>query len=112
MATKRSTETALVAVEPRSKNPRMEVIASTQGRPSQGRSSNLMAQVMLLTGHDGEIYCGKFSPDGAILATTGFDRSIFLWETYEECYNFGVMKGKWRKTEGRICLESRLEAAV
>lgn len=31
---------------------------------------------MLLTGHLGELYCGKFHPDGTYLATSGFDRQI------------------------------------
>ena len=31
---------------------------------------------MLLTGHEGDIFTGKFSPEGNILATSGFDRMI------------------------------------
>lgn len=40
------------------------------------RTSNLQAPIMLLLGHEGDIFCGKFSPDGQILATSGFDRQI------------------------------------
>lgn len=40
------------------------------------RTSNLLAPIMLLTGHDGEIYSGKFSPDGQCCATAGYDLKI------------------------------------
>ena len=40
------------------------------------RTSNLAAPIMLLTGHEGEIFCSKFSPDGNIVASAGFDRLI------------------------------------
>merc|ERR1740121_2475905 len=39
---------------------------------------------MLLTGHEGEAFCGEFSPDGKTLATGSFDKSIFLWQVYGE----------------------------
>lgn len=58
-----------------------------------GRTSNLLAPIMLLSGHEGEIYTARFSPDGQILASAGFDRQIFLWNVYGECENFAVMKG-------------------
>jgi Prp8 binding protein len=48
---------------------------------------------MQLTGHEGEIYSGKFSPSGATLATASFDRKIFLWNVFGECENFGVLQG-------------------
>ena len=31
---------------------------------------------MLLSGHEGDIFCCKFSPDGKMLASAGFDRLI------------------------------------
>ncbi|ETE65040.1 U5 small nuclear ribonucleoprotein 40 kDa protein [Ophiophagus hannah] len=31
---------------------------------------------MLLSGHEGEVYCCKFHPNGATLASAGFDRLI------------------------------------
>ena len=40
------------------------------------RLSNLAAPIMLLTGHEGEIFSTKFSPDGKMLASAGFDRLI------------------------------------
>ncbi|CAL8105319.1 unnamed protein product [Calicophoron daubneyi] len=64
------------------------------GKPgSMPRTSNLQSPNMLLSGHDGEIYCGKFSSDGSFLASAGFDRKILLWETYGDCENFATMTG-------------------
>lgn len=40
------------------------------------RTSNLDAPIMLLSGHEGEVFCCKFSPDGSYLASSGFDRLI------------------------------------
>merc|ERR1719461_1799061 len=48
---------------------------------------------MLLTGHSGEIYCGKFHPSGNLLASAGFERNIFLWTVYGERDNINVMTG-------------------
>lgn len=63
-----------------------------QNKPNQ-RTSNLMGPIMLLTGHEGEIYCGKFSYDGSCLATSGYDMKILLWNVYEECDNFSHLSG-------------------
>jgi len=57
------------------------------------RTSNMEAPIMLLTGHGGEAYTGKFHPEGSILASAGFDRQIFLWNVYGECDNVSVMSG-------------------
>ena len=40
------------------------------------RTSNMDAAIMLLTGHEGEIYSAKFHPEGSFLASGGFDRNI------------------------------------
>jgi Prp8 binding protein len=57
------------------------------------RTSGLLAPNMRLTGHDGAIYTCKFSPDGQNIASGSHDRLIFLWSTYGECNNWGVLKG-------------------
>ncbi|TPX31065.1 hypothetical protein SmJEL517_g05496 [Synchytrium microbalum] len=57
------------------------------------RTSDLMAPIMQLTGHQGEIFSCKFSPDGQHIASGSFDRDIFLWDTYGECKNYNVLKG-------------------
>lgn len=81
------------------KRPRTDVAVSTgsdegalvaSGRP---RTSNLFAPVMLLSGHQGEIFCGRFHPEGGFLASAGYDRNIHFWNTYGECDNFAVLTG-------------------
>jgi len=57
------------------------------------RSSGLQAPIMLLSGQEGDIFCGRFHPSGQTLASAGFDRLIYLWNTYGECENFAVLKG-------------------
>lgn len=65
--------------------------ALVSGGPA--RTSSLAAPIMQLSGHEGEIYTSKFSPDGTFLASSGYDRKIFLWNTYGECENYAVMTG-------------------
>ena len=40
------------------------------------RTTNLQSPIMLLTGHEGEIYAARFSQDGNFLASVGFDMKI------------------------------------
>lgn len=86
-------EYALVAV----KRPRNELVSAGQNRAiahvGPPRTSSLEAPIMLLTGHQGEIFCSKFHPDGSILASSGFDRQILLWNVYGECENYALMTG-------------------
>ncbi|TRY72088.1 hypothetical protein TCAL_12366 [Tigriopus californicus] len=56
------------------------------------RMSNMESAIMLLAGgHQGEIFSAKFHPDGQILASGGFDRTICLWNVYGECENYHVI---------------------
>ena len=55
------------------------------------RTSNMDAPIMLLTGHEGEIYSAKFHPGGDFLASAGMERNILFWKVYGECENFHVM---------------------
>uniref|UniRef100_A0A1A9X086 U5 small nuclear ribonucleoprotein 40 kDa protein n=1 Tax=Glossina brevipalpis TaxID=37001 RepID=A0A1A9X086_9MUSC len=78
------------------------------------RTSNLMAPIMLLEGHQGEIYTTEFHPKGEMLLSSGFDRQIckfysrsmcpidfilclrhilVIWNVYGECENIMVMSG-------------------
>lgn len=57
------------------------------------RTSSLQAPIMLLSGHEGEVYCCKFHPNGATLASAGFDRLILLWNVYGDCENYATLKG-------------------
>jgi len=57
------------------------------------RLSNMEAPIMLLTGHSGEVYTGKFHPGGTLLATGGHERLVYLWQVYGECDNVSIMPG-------------------
>ncbi|XP_055429837.1 U5 small nuclear ribonucleoprotein 40 kDa protein isoform X3 [Bubalus kerabau] len=57
------------------------------------RCSSLQAPIMLLSGHEGEVYCCKFHPNGSTLASAGFDRLILLWNVYGDCDNYATLKG-------------------
>ncbi|KAK3575997.1 hypothetical protein CHS0354_007535 [Potamilus streckersoni] len=91
---RKAAEMALVPA----KRPRNELVLSDKENNSLLQSgiprlSNLLAPIMLLTGHEGEIFCVKFAPDGNFLASAGFDRIIHFWNVYGECENFAVLKG-------------------
>jgi WD40 repeat protein len=63
------------------------------------RTSNLLAPIMQLTGHGGEVYSVRFNPDGECLASGSFDKLIYLWKTYGECPNYMVLKVGMRLAE-------------
>lgn len=52
------------------------MVAQDGDAAGQKRSSNLLAPIMLLTGHEGEIFASRFSGDGTCLASGGFDQKI------------------------------------
>ena len=43
------------------------------------RTSNLMSPIMLLSGHQSEVNCVKFHPNGNTLCSGGFDRDICMY---------------------------------
>lgn len=92
---RKAVETAVVPV----KKPRTDITAYGAGQSGAliesgpPRLSNLEAPIMQLSGHEGEIYTAKFSPDGQMIASSGFDRLILFWTVYGECENFAVLKG-------------------
>lgn len=66
---------------------------------------------IMLTGHKGEIYTGKFSNEGYLYGTAGHDRSIMLWEVFEEtCRNITTLQGhtnavldiKWSQDDSKL----------
>lgn len=68
-------------------------IVGTVTKQGIKRTSNLLAPIMQLTGHGGEVYSVRFNPDGECLASGSFDKLIYLWKTYGECPNYMVLKG-------------------
>lgn len=86
MATKRPADA--VAVIPEVKRTRQDV-ALCNNRDKQlleagiQRTSNLMAPIMALDGHQGEIFTCAFNPEGELLVSSGFDRQICKW-----CYSY------------------------
>mmetsp|Transcript_18742 Transcript_18742/g.30815 ORF Transcript_18742/g.30815 Transcript_18742/m.30815 type:complete len:340 (-) Transcript_18742:702-1721(-) len=83
------------------------------------RTSSLEAPIMLLTGHGGEIFTLRFSPNGKVLASGSFDKCIFLWNVQSECKNFSVLKGhssavlelKW-STDGSTIFSASADKTV
>ncbi|KAJ4461388.1 putative Pre-mRNA-splicing factor cwf17 [Paratrimastix pyriformis] len=57
------------------------------------RTSQLQAPTMQLTGHEAEVYCVKFHPEGKTLASAGRDKQIFIWNVYGDCENTCVCRG-------------------
>lgn len=92
---KASDDSALVAVS--NKKQKNEVATTNRNKSvlqaAPARTSNLFAPIMLLEGHEGEIFTTEFHPEGQYLASSGFDRKIFLWSVYGECENLSVMSG-------------------
>lgn len=94
MENKRKAEGILIPAK-RTKTDIVSVTESSNGHieGEPPRTSNLLSPIMLLSGHQGEIFCSKFHPNGALIASSGFDRQIFLWNTYGECENFAAITG-------------------
>jgi Prp8 binding protein len=57
------------------------------------RTSTLQAPIVLLEGHQAEVYSCKFDPSGKSLASAGFDKRIFLWQVHGESINYHVFEG-------------------
>ncbi|KAJ1889974.1 hypothetical protein LPJ66_007740 [Kickxella alabastrina] len=57
------------------------------------RTSGLQAPIMQLSGHSGEVTTCRFSPSGEHLASGSTDMRVFLWNTYGDCENYGILQG-------------------
>ena len=89
--------TMLVAA-PDAKKPRTgEIVPSggggTLATSGPARTSELLAPIMLLTGHTGPVLTCKFSPDGQHVMTGSHDRLMLLWNTFGECENTLTLRG-------------------
>lgn len=51
-----------------------------QGVP---RTSSLFSPIMLLEGHEGEVFACEFHPEGEHLMSTGFDRKIRKYQHFQ-----------------------------
>jgi Prp8 binding protein len=61
---------------------------------SNKQSLKLYSPTILLSGHQGEVYTGKFSNEGFLYASAGHDRDIMVWEVFEEsCRNLTTLTG-------------------
>ena len=91
---------AMVAV-PDAKQPRVNEGALVSAQPTGGtlatsgpqRTSDLLAPIMLLSGHTGAVLTTKFSPDGQHLLSGSHDKLVLLWEVYGECKNLLTFRG-------------------
>lgn len=57
------------------------------------RTSSLQEPIMMLSGHGGAVYSARFNHDGTAMASSSFDRDIFLWNTAGTCNNYAVLSG-------------------
>jgi len=84
---------AVAVVPPPSKKARgSEVVVSGNNTKSiqetgPSRTSNLSSRIVQLSGHQGEVFTCKFHPDGEVIASSGFDRQLFLWSVYGDSDN-------------------------
>ncbi|KAK3049299.1 hypothetical protein LTR09_009477 [Extremus antarcticus] len=71
------------------------VNGSGSGAMVQGAYAHagLQAQVMELSGHSGEVFCARFDPSGAHIASGSMDREILLWNSSGQCANYGILTG-------------------
>ncbi|KAJ1847067.1 hypothetical protein IWW55_006195 [Coemansia sp. RSA 2706] len=85
------TAVALMKRPKTSEAPDSDSTALVQAGPK--RTSGLQAPIMHLTGHSGEVTSCRFSGDGERIASGSADKQVFLWSTYGDCANYGVLQG-------------------
>ena len=106
MATKRACDGAIVAAAGDEKRSRgasnagdgalVAAVGAAGGALSAAgpaRTSDLLAPIMLLTGHAGPVLTSKFSPDGQHVVSGSHDKLLLLWDVYGECANTMNYKG-------------------
>lgn len=99
---KRACETALTTAAPDEKRQNAASGALVETSKTQGgamvasgpaRTSDLLAPIMLLSGHSGAVLSSKISPDGRFVLSGSQDKSMLLWEVFGECNNVMNFKG-------------------
>jgi WD40 repeat protein len=54
----------------------------------------LYSPTILLQAHKSDVFTGKFSREGFLFASAGYDRDINIWETFNEtCRNITTLRG-------------------
>jgi Prp8 binding protein len=57
------------------------------------KEKKMFSSCMQLVGHRGEVYSARFSHNGELLATSGYDRNIFIWDIYDpEVKNYIILR--------------------
>jgi len=102
---------ALVLKKPRKDEIVVASDSSSKALSAVNRTSNLQAPIMLLTGHQAEVFSVKFSPlSGKHLASASADKTIMLWNVYGDCESYYVLRGhngsilevQWSTDEGYV----------
>ena len=101
MEAKRALGGALVTTGGDAKRSRADEGALVAGKPVGGtvamagpqRTSDLLAPIMLLSGHTGAVLTTKFSPDGQHLLSGSHDKLVLLWDVFGECKNLLTFRG-------------------
>eukprot|EP00906_Rhabdomonas_costata_P030032 RCo042410 len=91
LAKKRSAEGSLVVVSTRGSTETVKESGALI--PGTQRTSELSSPNIILSGHEGEIFTCKFSPDGNSIASGSFDKRIFLWRVFGNNENYSVLMG-------------------
>jgi len=92
---KRPTDALVAAAAKKPRTEGGEVVASGGKVAAAGpqRTSDLLAPIMLLTGHSGAVHTAKFSPEGTHLLSGSHDKLLLLWEVFGECKNVLSLRG-------------------
>jgi Prp8 binding protein len=87
-----STSNALVVKKQRTDSGAI-IVTQQKKDDEEPRTSDLLAPIMLLEGHEAEVNSLSFSLDGLHLASGSADKNIFLWNVFGDCENYGILKG-------------------
>ena len=100
----------------------MSLVVIPGQQQSQGASqqSHPPTTAVELLGHSGDVFSCDFSSNGDHAATTGFDRTIMLWNTLHGIENHAVLRGhsnavlqiKWSQADGTKLFTASADKSV